>query len=699
MNIRAERVPSGWPNSLWIQQLGQWVDSRSSVASGWGTITAQYRFTPPAGSAGRRVELRFKAWTAGVIGELELRVILDIVRGVTPTPPPAEPTTPPTYGPCTGTTDGTGRFEVPIPALPNTAVTGQLTECTVKSLPNRQVSVTLVPKTGITTISRADQIGAVRVSSPGYGEVEITQLGLASSTDMFGRVYTTVDVGTVCLRPTGPAQPVTPTAPISGKTDAEGKFTVSLPWPGTTVSGRLTECTVKPLPNQEFTLTLVPKGETIASADDIAGFTFSVPGYRETTVTQFSRLSIFGFTWYEVGTVCLYSIGCREVELRVLSWNTELLPTFAKFVSQRIPHVAASVTGFDIVSLQEVFAEDGKSAIAETWFGQKTDVTWNGQLEKNIEKELNLGGAKVRLLGAMPNNEGTEIAVLRHTDWYIVAGPDSWCPDPITGIDWETTQDGGLMILSKYPIVAASGMIWSDQSGFEELGAKGALYARIQLDPENPECYIHVFNAHLAARSPEFTGPVDGKVPHPDNNWAARERQIKELAAFISNCIRDDTAGHPIVLCGDLNVIAQFPANWGGALVVPVGLDATNAIPSPQYDALVNLLAGHKLSDAWKEKRGGEPGFTWLGNDWRTQAGSPWRDKGNPLATEPGWPQRLDYIFYNAGVPTSPLSLVLDSIGRTHWTKMQQPFQWDSTQSYVPSDHVGLIATFKVSPP
>ena len=122
VNIRAERVPSGWPNSLWIHQQGQWVDSRSSVASSWGTITAQYHFTPPAGSAGRRVELRFKAWTAGVIGELELRVILDIVRGVTPTPPPTEPTTPPTYGPFTGTTDGTGRFEVPIHTLPNTCL-------------------------------------------------------------------------------------------------------------------------------------------------------------------------------------------------------------------------------------------------------------------------------------------------------------------------------------------------------------------------------------------------------------------------------------------------------------------------------------------------------------------------------------------------------------------------------------------------
>jgi endonuclease/exonuclease/phosphatase family metal-dependent hydrolase len=628
--------------------------------------------------------------------------------------------------------------------------------------------VTLVPKPGVTAITHIDQIGAVRVSSPGYEEVEITQLSFASSMDMFGRVYMTVDVGTVCLRPTAPTQPVTPIGPFMGTTDGTGRFEVPIPTlPNTGVTGRLTECTVRPIANQSFTLTLVPKGEMVATPEDIAGFTFSVPGYRETTVTQFSRLSIFGFTWYDTGTVCLYSIGCREVELTVLSWNTNLLPTYAKFVSQRIPNVAGSVTGFDIVFLQEVFAEEGKNEIAGTWFGQKTTVTWNGQLERNKEKELNLGGAKVRLLGAMPNNEGTEIAVLRHEDRYIVAGPDS-------SALIEFTQDGGLMILSKYPIIAASGMIWEDQAGAEAWSSKGTLYARIQLDPTNPECYIHVFNTHLAARSPEFTGPdqevdykvngtkgtvkagqsaevavkpgqmvevtaskgdtkvtltfldkdkkeiskvekelkegdsllatsparaafvviaTDVKVPHPDKNWNARKTQIEELVTFISNCIRDDKVGHPIILGGDFNVIAPFPANWGGDLVVPEGVDATKAISSPQYDELMNLLAAHKLTDAWKENRGGVPGFTWLGNNWKTQPGSPWGDKGNPLATKEGWPQRLDYIFYNAGAEKSPVILRLDTIGRTHW-KMAKPFQWDGTQSYVPSDHLGVIAKF-----
>ncbi|MCX7750775.1 MAG: hypothetical protein N2320_04440 [Candidatus Bipolaricaulota bacterium] len=65
VHLRAESLPPGWPPF--------------SPRSGWGTVTAPYAFPVPPGTAGRRFELRFKAWTAGVIGELELRVILDVV--------------------------------------------------------------------------------------------------------------------------------------------------------------------------------------------------------------------------------------------------------------------------------------------------------------------------------------------------------------------------------------------------------------------------------------------------------------------------------------------------------------------------------------------------------------------------------------------------------------------------------------------
>ena len=65
VNIRAEYLPPGWPPF--------------GVKSGWGEISATYAFTVPGGTAGQRFVLSFRAWTAGVVGELELRVILDVV--------------------------------------------------------------------------------------------------------------------------------------------------------------------------------------------------------------------------------------------------------------------------------------------------------------------------------------------------------------------------------------------------------------------------------------------------------------------------------------------------------------------------------------------------------------------------------------------------------------------------------------------
>jgi hypothetical protein len=65
VSIRAEALPPGWPPF--------------GVKSGWGEITALYTFTVPGGTAGRRFELIFRAWTAGVVGELELRVLLDVI--------------------------------------------------------------------------------------------------------------------------------------------------------------------------------------------------------------------------------------------------------------------------------------------------------------------------------------------------------------------------------------------------------------------------------------------------------------------------------------------------------------------------------------------------------------------------------------------------------------------------------------------
>jgi len=285
--IRLVSPPAGWPPFHVASDLR-------------GTVQAQYRFTIPPGTAGSRFELLFEAWTAGVLRPVQLQVILEVIS--------VQPPTGPEYARPGYITDTQGRFSVPVKEFPDTVVSGTVTRCGIQPLPGVPVSVELIPKEGQRWIRNLGDIGAVRVSSPGYGEAVVSEFRLLSSMDITGRVQRTIDVGVVCLRPTGTTTgpaitwPIVPRpTPIRGTTDEKGEFTVSWPGqPGTTVTGRLTECTVRPLPNQEFELTPIYEGGTLR------GFTLDVPGYEPVTVTEFGRISILGITSYLLGDVCLH---------------------------------------------------------------------------------------------------------------------------------------------------------------------------------------------------------------------------------------------------------------------------------------------------------------------------------------------------------------------------------------------------------
>lgn len=88
---------------------------------------------------------------------------------------------------------------------------------------------------------------------------------------------------------------------VTGTTDSAGKFTVSIA-PNTTVTGRLTICTVTPLAN--LTFTLIP----VAAALDgggISAFQISAEGYEDLQVTKFSKFDLFIIATYDLGTLCL----------------------------------------------------------------------------------------------------------------------------------------------------------------------------------------------------------------------------------------------------------------------------------------------------------------------------------------------------------------------------------------------------------
>lgn len=294
--LQATVTPSVYVVHIHALTLPGWASFQP--ASGYGTASTTCTFLPPPGAVGKSFQLRFRASTVyGLF--VDLTVILEVVAGGPPR------------------TDSQGRFSVPIEYLPNTSVTGVLTRCGVQPLPGVTVTVELLPKPGREVIRDLGDIGAVRISSPGYGEAVIKEFRLLSSIDIYGQVHRTIDVGTVCL------QPVEPTEPISGTTDREGKFSVSLPsLPKTAVEGRLTECGKRPLSNQAFTLALIWEG------GEIKGFVISVPGYEAVTVTKFSRLSIFGLTRYLLGEVCL------KLEIDELPWSPDRPLTWDDFKGQ-----------------------------------------------------------------------------------------------------------------------------------------------------------------------------------------------------------------------------------------------------------------------------------------------------------------------------------------------------------------------------
>jgi len=265
----------------------------------------------------------------------------------------------------------------------------------------------------------------------------------------------------------------------------------------------------------------------------------------------------------------------------------------------------------------------------------------------------------LKLLKANP--EGTDIQQIyigKANGRYFITGPDS-----TAGLRY--TLDGGSMILTKHKVIAASGFTFSDQAGWEAMSNKGALYARIQIDENNSDCYVHVFTTHTAA----------------GDATDCRATQLRELIEFMEKCIEDDAKDnklHPIILCGDFNIIGA----------------------SQEYNNRLKNLAvkNRKLGDLWiglgKIEEPKKDSATWVGKDKNT-TGTPWGPK-NTLARETGDFQRLDYFFIFEG--EDAIKLNKKSIDREPDKQRDKPYKWSGIESYTLSDHLGLKAIFEANP-
>ena len=247
----------------------------------------------------------------------------------------------------------------------------------------------------------------------------------------------------------------------------------------------------------------------------------------------------------------------------IIIYNTGLFPTGSMGDTDRDTVVAEFVRRLkterpDVVCLSEVWLEDEK--------------------------------AKIR----------KELIDLYPKDYYL-QGPDEE--------DLEL-QDGGLLLLSKYPIISSGFHIYRDCNGEDCAVNKGVLYARVK-PPESATPW-NIFFTHTQNDTSEFG--------RDESDLKALYGQLTRLGEFIQSKTKDDGFTAPTLVVGDFNI---------------------NAVKKDRYDQMFTNLGTPTAIDVWATKCPGEPGFTHKNG------------------------VRIDYILLRAGYSLIPFPRKIDVI---KWT-------------------------------
>ncbi|KAH0794671.1 Endonuclease/Exonuclease/phosphatase family protein [Histomonas meleagridis] len=98
--------------------------------------------------------------------------------------------------------------------------------------------------------------------------------------------------------------------------------------------------------------------------------------------------------------------------------------------------------------------------------------------------------------------------------------------------------DGGLIILSKYPILSNGNITYQLSTGVDLLFGKGAIYARVQMGQGT---HLHIILTNLQSTN----------VKNTLETTTVRTAQLREMIFFVKNKAMD---GQPIIIVGNMNI-------------------------------------------------------------------------------------------------------------------------------------------------
>lgn len=185
-----------------------------------------------------------------------------------------------------------------------------------------------------------------------------------------------------------------------------------------------------------------------------------------------------------------------------------------------------------------------------------------------------------------------------------------------------TPEDGGVTILSKWPVLRREQYVFKDACGADWWSNKGFAYVVLNVDGAK----VHVVGTHAQSTDP---GCDAGEAA------AMRSRQFKAIDAFLD--ARNIPAGEQVLVAGDMNVDSRTPEYASmladGGLV---GADARtghaysfdtqdNSVARDRYpddprEDLDHVLhrAGHVRPPVWKNEVVKEQSAPWTVSSWGT---------------------------------------------------------------------------------
>ncbi|MGW8762779.1 sphingomyelin phosphodiesterase [Streptomyces sp. NPDC055815] len=149
-----------------------------------------------------------------------------------------------------------------------------------------------------------------------------------------------------------------------------------------------------------------------------------------------------------------------------------------------------------------------------------------------------------------------------------------------------TPEDGGVTILSKWPIVRKEQYVYKDACGADWYSNKGFAYTVLDVNGTR----VHVVGTHAQSTDPGCSAGEAAQM---------RSRQFKNIDAFLD--AKNIPANEQVIVAGDMNVDSHTPEY--DTMLADAGLAAADARTGHPYsfDTELNSIASYRYPDDPRE--------------------------------------------------------------------------------------------------